>query len=212
MTKPIKKGPGKKAPVKKTATAKPTVKKGIPAKAAKPAKESTIKKPPRKMPTGTRGAPKNNQFWKERKHHGRNKMFETPEELWNAACEYFEWCDKTPLISVEYLGKDARMRKIPKMRAYTWTGLEFYLDIYSLREYKTNDNYKDFSQVITRIGHVMFTQKFEGAAAGFLNANLISSELGLSIKSEIKHSGGMHVVQMTPEEERAIAERLEKEL
>lgn len=164
------------------------------------------------MPTGTRGAPKNNQFWKERTKHGRDKLFESPEVLWDAACQYFEWCDQNPLISVEYLGKDARMKKVPKMRAYTWSGLELYLDVYSLRDYRTNEKYKDFSQIITRIEAIIYTQKFEGAAAGMLNANIIARDLSLSDKSDVKHSGGMQLVQMTPEEERAIAERLEKEL
>lgn len=164
------------------------------------------------MPTGTRGAPKNNEFWKKRATHGRDKIFTDPNILWDSACEYFQWCHDTPLISVEYLGKDASMKKVPKMRAFTWSGLEFFLDIYSLRDYRKNEKYKDFSPVISRIEAVIYTQKFEGAAAGLLNANIISRDLALTDKSEVKHGGGMHLVQMTPEEERAIAERLEKEL
>ena len=43
------------------------------------------------------GAPKGNQFWKARAKHGRDKIFKTPDALWKAACEYFEWVDDNPL-------------------------------------------------------------------------------------------------------------------
>lgn len=41
-------------------------------------------------------APKGNQFWKLRNKHGRSKRFASPEQLWEAACEYFAYCDRTP--------------------------------------------------------------------------------------------------------------------
>lgn len=132
------------------------------------------------------GAPTGNQFWKNRTKHGRDKLFESPEILWEAACEYFEWCEDNPLYEIDFRGKDAEQVEIPKMRAFTWSGLELYLDIQSLRDYKTNEKYKDFSQVISQIERTMYTQKFEGAAAGFLNANLISRDLGLADKKEIE--------------------------
>lgn len=39
-----------------------------------------------------------NQFWKRRSKHGRDKLFKTPDVLWEAACEYFQWCDDNPLL------------------------------------------------------------------------------------------------------------------
>ena len=124
-------------------------------------------------------APQGNEFWKQRSKHGRDKIFEKPELLWEAALEYFQWCFDNPLIEIDYKGKDAERVELPKMRAFTWSGLELYVEIYSLRDYKGNPEYKDFSQVITRIDRVMFTQKFEGAAAGFLNPNIIARDLRL---------------------------------
>ena len=41
-------------------------------------------------------APLGNQFWKLRSKHGRDYLFATPEALWEAACEYFNWCDGHP--------------------------------------------------------------------------------------------------------------------
>lgn len=43
-------------------------------------------------------ASKNNQFWKLRSKHGRDTLFSSPELLWSAACEYFDWCDENPGI------------------------------------------------------------------------------------------------------------------
>ena len=125
------------------------------------------------------GAPIGNQFWKQRYKHGRDKIFESPVSLEMAAEEYFDWCHQNPLIEIDFVGKDAVQVEKPKMRAFTWSGLELYLQVESLREYKTNPNYKDFSQVITRIEKVIYTQKFEGAAAGFLNPNIIARDLRL---------------------------------
>lgn len=145
------------------------------------------------------GAPLGNQFWKNRTEHGRKKLFESPEVLWGEACKYFQWCDKNPLNEIDYKGKDAEVVEYPRMRAYTWEGLELFLNITSLRDYKTNESYKDFSQVITRIGKIIYTQKFEGAAAGLLNHNIIARDLGLTDKQN--HSVNVIIVDMDDETE-----------
>jgi len=124
-------------------------------------------------------ATKGNQFWKLATNIGRDKLFSTPEILWKEVYKYFDWCDKNPLIEVDFKGKDAKEVNIPKMRAYTWAGLELFLNISSLREYKTNEKYKEFSQVITRTEKIIYTQKFTGAAAGLLNPSLIAYDLGM---------------------------------
>jgi hypothetical protein len=130
-------------------------------------------------------APEGNEFWKLRATHGRDKIFEHPEHLWESACEYFKWCEDNPLYEVDFKGKDADEVSIPKMRAFTWEGLEVFIDIHSLRDYKSNPVYKDFSQVITTIEKVIYNQKFTGAAAGFLNPNIIARDLGLADKKEV---------------------------
>lgn len=129
-------------------------------------------------------APEGNQFWKLRSKHGRDKIFESPELLWDAACEYFEWCEANPLIEIDFKGKDADRVELPKMRAFTWDALEIFLGIDSLRWYKTSATHKDFLQVITRIEKIIYSQKFTGAAAGLLNPNIIARDLGLKDATE----------------------------
>lgn len=132
------------------------------------------------------GAPKKNEFWKARSSHGRKKILKSPEYLLESANEYFQWCLNNPLMeSVVSAGK---ILELPKMRAMTISGLCIFLGIgvKTFDDYSNSqkDSYKDFSHVTTYIREVLRTQKFEGAAAGFLNANIIARDLGL--KDETK--------------------------
>ncbi|GEJ46024.1 DNA-packaging protein [Chryseobacterium sp. ON_d1] len=157
------------------------------------------------------GAPKGNQFWKLRAKHGRDTLFESPELLWDAATEYFEWCDNNPLIEIDFKGKDADRVELPKMRPYTLHGLCIYLDCSTsyFREFKNSErkSKKDFMSVITRIEETIYNQKFTGAASGFLNPNIIARDLGLVDKKEVENRDFI----LTPEErEQKIKELLEK--
>lgn len=135
-------------------------------------------------------APEGNQFWKLRSKHGRDKLFASPELLWEAACEYFQWCDENPLIEIDFKGKDATKCELPRMRAYTLQGLCLYLGCHTgyFREFRAA-NHEGFSPILTRIEETIYNHKFTGAASGFLNANIIARDLGLMEKQEIKHEG-----------------------
>lgn len=137
-------------------------------------------------------APEGNEFWKLRSKHGRDKIFSSPVILWEAACEYFQWCENNPLIEVDYRGKDAVRVELPKMRALTLQGLTRHLHVSTgyFRHFKSQlkqnpEADEDFLSVITRIEEVIYDQKFTGAAAGFLNANIIARDLGLADKKEV---------------------------
>jgi len=142
-------------------------------------------------------APINNQFWKLRSKHGRDKIFTTPNMMLEAAYEYFKWCEKNPLMEVDFRGSQLKKIELPKMRAYTIQGLTCFLDVNTLYfndfedglKGKKDEISKDFSKVITHVKEIIYNQKFVGAAAGFLNPNIIARDLGLSDKSDVKHSG-----------------------
>jgi hypothetical protein len=142
-------------------------------------------------------APKGNQFWKARSSHGRNPIFAVPDDLWAASSEYFEWVAANPLREEKvFNGKDGIVRAtIAKMRAMTITGLCIFLDIsaQAWSEYKKRDG---FGEITTRIDEIIRTQKFEGASADLLNANIIARDLGLADKSELtgKDGGPLQVV------------------
>lgn len=149
-------------------------------------------------------APKGNRFWELRSKHGRDKLFKTPELLWEAACEYFEWCVDNPLLEEQLIKtkssrdtEDVDAYTCKKMRPFTIQGLVSYLDcnvnyFNQFEESLKNKNdklSKDYSLIVTRIREIIYRQKFEGAAAGFLNSSIIARDLGLQDKQQLEHSG-----------------------
>lgn len=134
-------------------------------------------------------APKGNSFWMKRTTIGRAKLFETPEVLWNAACEYFEECDNNPWIKKDWVGKDGDEVERETQRPYTQKGLCIFLDIdeTTLSNYSTDPIYKAFFPITAHIKNIIYTCKFEGALVGAFNANLVARELGISDKQEIRH-------------------------
>jgi hypothetical protein len=129
-----------------------------------------------------------NDWWNRRAKHGRDKLFETPDLLREAAAEYFDYCQKNPLLEVDFKGsKDITEVVIPRVRPFTLSGLCIYLGAsrHWWNEFKKNPNLtKDFLEVIHWIEETIWTQKFEAAAAGFLNTNIIARDLGLVDKKE----------------------------
>ena len=88
---------------------------------------------------------------------------------------------------------EIEMVMIPKMRAMTLDGLVFFINIghETWREWR-NDPY--FSGIIDKADEIMRTQKFTGAAAGQLNANIIARDLGLTDKTEAKTEATVKIV------------------
>lgn len=144
-------------------------------------------------------APEGNKFWLLRSKHGRDKIFESPEMLWESACEYFEWCEDNPWEEKDWVGKDGDEVIKEKVRPFTLSGLCVYLDCSeeTLRTYGKDENYKDFFGVYTRIEQIIRTQKFEGAATGFFNANIIARDLGLVDKQQNDLTGQVGIQQIT---------------
>jgi hypothetical protein len=62
-------------------------------------------------------------------------------------------------------------------------------------------NQDDYSEVITRAEEVIYSQKFAGAAADLLNANIIARDLGLTDRREVRQSSTVKVsADMSPQE------------
>jgi len=141
-------------------------------------------------------APKGNRFWEARSSHGRKPIFASPEDLWNACQEYFEWVEQNPLWEAKafaYQG-DVTIATLPKMRAMTLDGLCIFLDI-DPNTWRLYVGREDFISVTTRVECTIRTQKFAGAAADLLNANIIARDLGLADKSELTGKDGQPLVQ-----------------
>lgn len=141
-------------------------------------------------------APIGNRFWELRSKHGVDKLFSSPEVMWEAACEYFEWCENNPLKETKGFAFQGLVTKeeFPKMRAMTLSGLCLYLgcsDSY-FRSFKSkaDEKDKDFVTVIEKIERTIYEQKFTGAAADLLNANIIARDLGLRDTQQVGNIPG----------------------
>ncbi len=133
-------------------------------------------------------APLGNRFWEARTTHGRHKIFETPEILWESCVEYFEWCEANPLLEQKIFHTNGVITKdtVSKMRAMTLDGLCLFLGV----NRSTWDEYRkrqDFCLVIEHAEKAIREQKFTGAAADLLNANIIARDLGL--RDGVEHTG-----------------------
>ncbi len=124
---------------------------------------------------------------------GRPPKFESPEQLWEACCEYFKWVEENPLYAsqvITYKGRGSLV-KVPKQRAMTISGLSLFLGMKedTWRDYRDNKD-QNFSSVCKAAEQVIRDQKFSGAAADLFNAHVISRDLGLKEQSEVSGPGG----------------------
>lgn len=121
------------------------------------------------------------QLWKLRKRHGVEKKYKTAAQIWAGALNYFQWCVDNPILQKVALSdgdSTKSVRVIPKMRAMTLEGLSVHLGI-THRTWNNYANRPEFALICHEIETIIFEQKFTGAAAGELNANIISRHLGL---------------------------------
>ena len=132
-----------------------------------------------------------------RDKHGRDHKY-TPEGLWDEFHEYAKWLEANPLMEAVVIQRGIKINTtegeqlvyqtaMPKMRPMTLTGFCIYADI-DLTTYEAYRKQNDYVRVTTRIDIIIRTQKFEGAASGFFNANIIARDLGLVDKQGIDHT------------------------
>ncbi len=130
-----------------------------------------------------------NHFWEARSTHGRAPIFSNPEDMLDAANQYFRWAAANPLPEEKvfaYQGEITRTT-IGKLRAMTIGGLCIFMGI-SRDAWDDYCKRADFIGITKAIAEVIRDQKFGGAAADLLNANIIARDLGLADKTELSGS------------------------
>lgn len=146
-------------------------------------------------------APKGHERW----GNPLNPKKYTPEELWEGACNYFDWCQKHPVIKKEQkkgstmfnvkgdLKASAKALSgivdIPTERPYSIASLCNYLDICedTFTNYSKSEGYETYFGVCKRIRQIIDSQHFEGGMVGNFNANIVTRKLGLKEAQEIDH-------------------------
>lgn len=156
-------------------------------------------------------APSGNEFWKLRSKHGRELLFSSPTVLWEACCEYFEATSQRKWIKKDWVGKDAMEVERETDAPFTLTGLYIFLDI-SAQTWKDYRGREDFIEVVARVENIIYTQKFEGAAVGAYNANIIARDLGLRDNMDVKSESVNVNIEPSEEEAKRIKESLMKSI
>jgi hypothetical protein len=173
----------KKAPSKR----KPAVKRKAPARKKAPAKRKAVAKAKTPARKGTPPpAPIGNKYWMRRSTHGAPRRYTDPNELWADCVDYFQWVDDNPLTEVKVISfqGDGKAFPVDKMRPMTIGGLCCHIGVSLQTWHNWRNERPDLLEVITRAEMVMTEQKFAGAAADLLNANIISRDLGLVDRRE----------------------------
>jgi len=146
------------------------------------------------------GAHKGHPMWGEPR---RPKKL-TPDELWEAALNYFKWCIDNPLFEIEQTKMPQRLpanynkkahgpiknftsqiTEIPHARAFTIEGLCLFvgIDMQTYYNYASNkETYKTYFDICARIKLVIDTQHLENGMVGIFNAGLVARKLGLADK------------------------------
>jgi len=128
------------------------------------------------------------------------KNIETPDKLWQLFVDFKKWLKDKPIYKHEFNAKVGDIVSIPLERPLTWSRFDCYVRdlgvITDLEDYRQNrDNrYTDYGGVITRINSEMSSDKFEGAAVGIFNANIIARDLGMVDKQATEHTGKIIVL------------------
>ena len=150
-----------------------------------------------------------NKFWEARSSHGRKPLFASPEMLWEACVEYFNWMHENPLHEAKAFAfqGDITVEALPKLRAMTISGMCLFLDIdvTTWGDYRRKD---DFSHICSTAEQIIYNQKFQGAAADLLNASIIARDLGLkdqtstesTVSVDMKAKMAIFATEITPQQ------------
>lgn len=112
-------------------------------------------------------------------------IFATPDELWDAACEYFDWCVDTPIEYELEIGKNTgQFVKLKKPRPFNMRGFHGLAEI-SPKMWKRLQEDPEFEEVLYRIENVIYTQIYDGGMTGIYDSGMSSKSLGLTDKREI---------------------------
>lgn len=131
----------------------------------------------------------------------------SPEEFELAWQQYFTWVDDNPWIKNEAVKSGelaGTIIQIPTARPYSEVGFCAFHNLgekyiteldHTLQKHakdkdsKNKDEAAELSNILTQARARCRAQKFEGAAVGAFNANIIARDLGMADNQNVKHDG-----------------------
>jgi|SRR5215208_7037659 len=143
----------------------------------------------------------NNQWWRQRSKHGRGLLFSSPELMWEAACEYFDYTDNRTDLTKNEIGwfqGQATVEQVVCRVPYTWQGIGIYFGCSTshfknkrltltkrVKEGTNDESDDDFLAVIKLIEDTIFSQQFNNAQAGVFKEGLTARYLKMQDSTEL---------------------------
>lgn len=136
-----------------------------------------------------------NKWWQKRSTHGREKIFESPNTLWEACCEYFEFTDSRKWVKEDFIKGGDNAGNYVYLNTdtpFTIEGLCVFLriDVRTWYNYRTQESYKEFFPVVAHVDQIIRTKKLEGAMVGAYDGNIVAMDLGMKQKIEAEVDSG----------------------
>ena len=122
---------------------------------------------------------------------GRPNKIDSPEHLWKLFRDYKSQVKNNPILKHTFVGKEGRSEYSELERPLTIEGFECYCAdlgiIQDLSNYFANSNnrYKRFSTIVTRIRKEVRTDQIGGGMAGIYNSSITARLNNLVEKKEI---------------------------
>jgi hypothetical protein len=116
---------------------------------------------------------------------------QSPEQLWDLFQDYKRQTKNNPILKHTFVGKEGRSEYSELERPLTIEGFECYCAdlgiIQDLSNYFANSNnrYKRFSTIVTRIRKEVRNDQIGGGMAGIYNANITARLNNLVEKKEV---------------------------
>ena len=136
---------------------------------------------------------------------GKRKYIESPDKMWQLFQEYKDYTKNNPKLKMDFKGKDADEVWYKLEIPLTLEGFENYVANIDgmpmdLSNYfaNSNDAYKEYSTICSRIRKVIRQDQIEGGMAGIYNPSITQRLNGLVDKAENKteHQGAITITRV----------------
>lgn len=128
---------------------------------------------------------------------GRYKLIESPEKMWQLFCDYKAKAKSSPILVQDFVGKDGNEVRRERERPLTLEGFECYVMDHTEITYpdlshyfsSSDESYKDFFAVCSRIRREIRQDQISGGMAGIYNPSITQRLNGLVEKTDSKTEG-----------------------
>lgn len=128
---------------------------------------------------------------------GRYKLIESPEKMWELFVAYKESTKNKPILVQDFVGKDGQEVRRERERPLTMEGFECFVMDNTEIQYPdlchyfsgTDESYKDFFAICTRIRREIRQDQISGGMAGIYNPSITQRLNGLVEKTDAKTEG-----------------------